>query len=78
MGRWEEKAKILYKGTSWERAACAAGKAMDNRLSQEATGPYGHHSEDAGAFDMFQYLAFFDYEVLVRRGLSDRIAASLS
>lgn len=77
MSRWENKAKILYGGTQWERAAISAGRAMDNRLNFIATGPYGS-SAPSSFFDMSQYLAFFDYEVLVRRGVGNKVIESLS
>lgn len=73
MRQWERKATVIYSGTEWEKAALAAGKAMDNRLDQEVVGPYGHRSRSS-TFDMPQWLAWFDYEVLVRRGLQDKAA----
>jgi hypothetical protein len=66
--RWERKAKFIYEGTRWEKAALAAGVAMDNRLNTTAKGPYGSESESS-VFDMQQWLAWFDWEVLKRRGL---------
>jgi hypothetical protein len=66
--RWEQKAKLIYEGTQWEKAALSAGKAMDNRLNTIAGDLFGQMAE-SGSFDMPQWLAWFDCEVLARRGL---------
>lgn len=71
MNRWENKARAIYQGTPWEVKAIAAGKAMDNRLDFIAKGPYGQEAPSS-IFDMQQWLAWFDWEVLVRRGLEKR------
>lgn len=70
--KWENKAKILYEGTTWATKAIAAGKAIDNKLNGEQTVMASHSN-----FDMAGYLAYFDYEVLRNRKLLDRIPASL-
>lgn len=69
--RWELKATKLYEETKWEKAAQAAGKAMDNRLNTIAIDLFGQRAE-SGAFDMQQWLAWFDWPVLERRGLLHR------
>lgn len=74
--KWENKAKILYEGTTWEKKAIAAGKSIDDKLDRIAKGPYGAEAPSS-FFDMAQYLAYFDYEVLVRRGLQSKIPAAL-
>jgi hypothetical protein len=73
MRQWERKASIIYSGTKWEQAALAAGKAMDNRLNTVVGNLWGDYAE-SGSFDMTQWLAWFDYEVLIRRGLQDKAA----
>lgn len=71
--RWERKAKIIYAGTSWEKAAISAGKAMDNRLNKIASDLFGQEAE-SGSFDMPQWLAWFEWEVLKSRALLHRAA----
>jgi hypothetical protein len=66
--RWERKAKIIYGGTQWEKGALAAGKAMDNRLNTIGRDLFEQAAE-SGSFDMPQWLAWFDWDVLKRRGL---------
>ena len=71
--RWKNKAKLIYAGTRWEHSALAAGVAMDNRLNTIAKGPYGQESASS-VFDMAQWLKWFDYHILVQRGLGERAA----
>jgi hypothetical protein len=66
--QWENEAIRYYTGTEWERKAIAAGKAMDNRMDFIAKGPYGSIAESS-FFDVAQWLAWFDWEVLKRRNL---------
>lgn len=70
-GIWESHAKRIYAGTSYEKKAIAAGIAMDNRLDTVAKGPYGSVAESS-FFDVQQWLAWFDWEVLERRGLAKK------
>lgn len=69
--KWERKASIIYTGTKWENGSLAAGKAMDNRLNTIAKDLFGQTAE-SGSFDMMQWLAWFDWEVLERRGLLNK------
>lgn len=69
--QWERKATLIYQGTKWEKSAIQAGIAMDNRLDFMAKGPYGQEAPSS-VFDMAQWLAWFDWEVLVRRGLQHK------
>jgi hypothetical protein len=69
--RWERKAKLIYGGTQWETKAVPAGKAMDNRLNTIASDLFGQMAE-SGSFDMFQWLKWFDYDILRQRGLINK------
>lgn len=71
--RWEAKAKLIYGGTPWERKAASAGKAMDNQLNTIGRDLFGQAAE-SGSFDITQWLAWFDFEVLKRRGLEKKAA----
>jgi hypothetical protein len=71
IGRWERKAYLVYQSTPWETKAIAAGRAMDNRLDFIAKGPYSQEAPSS-VFDMQQWLSWFDWEVLVRRGLEHK------
>jgi len=69
---WEERAKIIYVNSKWERKTIESGKLIDNRLNNvQHTGPYGSVSL-GGFFDIIQYLAYFDYQVLKVRGLQNK------
>lgn len=72
--KWEERAKIIYTGTKWENKAIDAGILMDNRLDGKDVSheTYGLMGGKSSSFDMFQYLAYFDWDVLVRRGLQNK------
>lgn len=70
--KYKDLAIKLYTGTKWEEKAIAAGVAMDNRMNHLAKGPYGSLAPSS-IFDMEQYLAWFDYEVIVRRELEVKL-----
>lgn len=57
--RYELTADIFYKGLDNHKKALAAGKLMDNRLSNE----YMIIASDIH-FDMPAFIAYFDYEKL--------------
>ena len=69
---FERKAGLVYAGTKWEKAAIAAGKAMDNRLHDTpVNGTFGQ-SGVSSFFDVQAWLVWFDWEVLERRGLLNK------
>ena len=72
---WQQRAKMIYGGTQWERGAIAAGTSMDNQLN----GKDAKHDVfgviegcPRSHFDVRTWLAWFDTVVMKARGVEDK------